>query len=419
MKHYWLRLAYLYYRALGASKVQAEWKVRQLAEKPERVSRGIEAHTERSRDRRFNCVCGQLLVAGEDRVCHRCGRRQFMPHALRRVFRVVGLGKHSDTPGTTLFFAITLIMFGVQLKYGSGGLMRPTGWLEHYELGATSKLFTLGGQPWRAVTYTWLHGGLMHLGFNLFVLMQIGPLVERSFGTGRFVFTYVLAGIGAAVIPAVLTGGRGVPVGWTVGASGAIFGLIGLSLVFGHRVGTAEGRHVRDEMIKWTVYTTVFGLLIGGVAHGAHFAGLACGAFFGAGLRPAHSSPKAAARSAYFGAVGVGLAGYSMYAWLTWLAAGAPAPTALPEQLAIELKIMTVKERGLERAFDGQSAALVSEAGKLVTLKAPMEKWLDYRRRFVAKCESFDRIDRELFRYLVGQRLREAPVEVQRMILEL
>ena len=108
----------------------------------------------------------------------------------------------------------------------------------------------------------------MHLGFNLFVLMQIGPLVERSFGTGRFLFTYVLAGVGAAVIPAMLSAGQGIPVGWTVGASGAIFGLIGLSLVFGHRVGTPEGRHVRDEMIKWTVYTTVFGLLMGGVAHG-------------------------------------------------------------------------------------------------------------------------------------------------------
>ncbi|MGC6416000.1 MAG: rhomboid family intramembrane serine protease [Bradymonadia bacterium] len=419
MKHFWLRLAYLYYRALGASKVQAEWKVRQLAQKPERVGREFETHTARSGDRRFNCVCGQLLVAGEDKSCHRCGRRQWMPHPVRKFLRILGLGRHSDTPGTTLFFSVTMIMFCVQLKYGSGGLMRPTGWLEHYELGATSKLFVLGGQPWRAVTYTWLHGGLMHLGFNLFVLMQIGPLVERSFGTGRFLFTYVLAGVGAAVIPAMLSAGQGIPVGWTVGASGAIFGLIGLSLVFGHRVGTPEGRHVRDEMIKWTVYTTVFGLLMGGVAHGAHFAGLACGALLGGVLRPAHSSPKAGARSGFFGAAGIGFAAYSMYAWLTWLAAGTPPPAALPEQLAVELKIMLVKERGVERALDDESARLIKEVKQLVTQRASVQEWVDCRQRLLRKRNTLKLLDKELFRFLVARELREASVETQRFMSEL
>ena len=72
----------------------------------------------------------------------------------------------------------------------------------------------------------------------------------------------------------------------TVGASGAIFGLIGVAMVYGHRVGTPQGRLIRNKMIEWTVICTLFGIGMGNVAHSAHFGGLASGGILAIFLTP-------------------------------------------------------------------------------------------------------------------------------------
>ena len=84
------------------------------------------------------------------------------------------------------------------------------------------------GDWWRLVTVMFLHNGVMHLALNLWALYQLGSIFETLFGSVRFLFTYVLSGLVASVASAALA--RGV----SVGASGAIFGVLG-ALIFSIR----------------------------------------------------------------------------------------------------------------------------------------------------------------------------------------
>ncbi|MFS0885836.1 rhomboid family intramembrane serine protease [Aeromicrobium sp. 179-A 4D2 NHS] len=84
------------------------------------------------------------------------------------------------------------------------------------------------GEYWRLLTAAFLHGGLLHLAFNMYALYLFGPFVEETLGRWRYIATYVTLAIGSSVFVYVLTDYR-VP---TIGASGAVFGLFGLALIF-------------------------------------------------------------------------------------------------------------------------------------------------------------------------------------------
>ena len=79
-------------------------------------------------------------------------------------------------------------------------------------------------QPWRLIMATFLHGSLMHIVFNMWVLMDIGPQIEELYGSARFFFIYVVTGIGGYLLSSTL-GGH-----FSVGGSGALLGLIGVLL---------------------------------------------------------------------------------------------------------------------------------------------------------------------------------------------
>ncbi len=190
---------------------------------------------------------------------------------------------------------------GVRLLFGLGAVLRASpeeGWHFSHE-------------PWRLVSYVFLHGGLMHLLFNVTALFQIGGLIERTFGGARALAVWLSTGAAAIALPGLLRGYTET----TVGASGAIFGLIGVAMVYGHRVGTAQGRQIRNKMVEWTVVCTLFGLGVGNVAHAAHFGGLAAGALLGLVLSPPRS-PAAEMRSvvaALVSAAVIAWASYSVY----------------------------------------------------------------------------------------------------------
>lgn len=93
-------------------------------------------------------------------------------------------------------------------------------------LGLTPALFWRG-YIWQPVTYMFLHGGIFHIFFNMFVLWMFGTALEATWGPRRFLKFYFICGIGAGLLNAVVTPGELVP---TVGASGAIYGLL---LAFG------------------------------------------------------------------------------------------------------------------------------------------------------------------------------------------
>jgi rhomboid protease GluP len=136
------------------------------------------------------------------------------------------------------------------------------------------------GQWWRLVTPIFIHLGLMHLLFNNIALFQIGPLIEESLGSQKFIFVYLACGI-VGNIGSYVFGIRG------AGASGAIFGLIGLAAVYGYRMGGIVGRSLMKQMAMWAG----IGLLMGAALHFDnvnHIGGLITGAALGFALSLEH-----------------------------------------------------------------------------------------------------------------------------------
>lgn len=144
--------------------------------------------------------------------------------------------------------------------------------------------FGAGFMPWQVITYGFLHGGLLHLGFNMLALYMFGGQIEQVFRSRRFLIYYlgcVFAAALAQLAMAALSGGPPLP---TVGASGGVFGLLlAYGLIFPQR--TVMLIFPPIPMPAW-LFVTLYGfaeLVLGvtgtqaGVAHFAHLGGMAAG----------------------------------------------------------------------------------------------------------------------------------------------
>ena len=145
----------------------------------------------------------------------------------------------------------------------------------------------LGGEWWRLVTAGFLHGGLLHIAMNSWALFDLGTQVEEIYGTSRLIVFYFLSSVFGFLAstwwsPSI-----------SMGASAALFGLIGAMIAIGVRHKTSLGAHIRAQYVRWAVYGLIFGLLPG-IDNAAHLGGLAAG--FGcayvAGLPRLESSPS-------------------------------------------------------------------------------------------------------------------------------
>jgi rhomboid protease GluP len=125
-------------------------------------------------------------------------------------------------------------------------------------------------QYWRWVTACFLHGGLLHIGFNMWALYDIGPLVESFYGGAKYLTLYLVTGICGYIVSGFF--------GYTsLGASGAILGLLGAMLAYGiRRSHTTAGRQLRNVASRWAIYVLVFSFLPG-VDIFAHIGGFCSG----------------------------------------------------------------------------------------------------------------------------------------------
>jgi membrane associated rhomboid family serine protease len=141
-------------------------------------------------------------------------------------------------------------------------------------------------QIWQLVSYGFLHGGLTHLLFNMFALFMFGSEIERVLGMQRYMIYYFVAVIGAAIAQLVVMAVTNAPPVPTVGASGAVFGiLLAFGMSFPHRRIMLLIPPI--PMPAW-LFVTLYGLIelaMGvfgtqkGVAHFAHLGGMAAGFF--------------------------------------------------------------------------------------------------------------------------------------------
>jgi membrane associated rhomboid family serine protease len=172
---------------------------------------------------------------------------------------------------TKTLIAINVLVFFVNLAQGST-LSRVSGSL--FEKGALyiGSSFTSGladGEWWRLITSAFLHGSLIHLGLNMLVLWIVGSPVEQAIGRGRYLALYFVSGLAGSAGALLFD-----PNAITVGASGAIYGILGAALVL-----ESQGSHVLGgQALGLIVFNLVLTFAIPNISIGGHLGGLAGGA---------------------------------------------------------------------------------------------------------------------------------------------
>lgn len=139
-----------------------------------------------------------------------------------------------------------------------------------WELGASLPWPGDLQQPWRFVMPTFLHASLMHLAFNMWVLMDIGHQIEELYGSARYFFIYVATGMGGYIL-------SGLVGSFSVGGSAALLGLIGLLLALTTNRRNAAMQMLRSQLIKWLIYIAIMGFVFRGIDNFAHLGGFLSG----------------------------------------------------------------------------------------------------------------------------------------------
>jgi len=167
-----------------------------------------------------------------------------------------------DALVTKTLIAVNVIVYLISAVQGNG-LNAPGGRLFF-------DMFLYGpavahGDWWRLITAAFLHASIIHIGFNMYVLWVIGAPVEQYLGRGRFIGLYFASGLAGSAGALVLT-----PLALTVGASGAIFGILGALLIIEWQT---TGRLAGNAM-TWIVINLALSFVISNVSIGGHVGGL-------------------------------------------------------------------------------------------------------------------------------------------------
>ena len=160
---------------------------------------------------------------------------------------------------------------------------------EVLSLGALIPALVAEGEAWRLVTSAFLHSGFVHLALNMLSLYFLGSFAEVTFGRSRFLALYLISGI-AGGLAYLYFGSFNAP---AVGASGAIFGLLGGVFGFAIRRGTFSMRNpIISQLLLLTALNLFLGATIPGVSNTAHIGGLLGGLVFGYLMAPTVYSQK-------------------------------------------------------------------------------------------------------------------------------
>jgi len=259
--------------------VSYQWQRR--IDRMKNAARGLFGGGENNQPRPKLCpACGSLVGIHATR-CHECGANLTFSLAAvsKKLSRLFG---EQEAPVTSALLVANIFMFGVSFlvlaAHGEAGGMRilwGMGGEASYRLGISGPYPIYGQHEWyRLITAMFLHGGLIHIGFNMMSLMQLGPALEELYGSARFFFLYVVTGAFGFFVSAFPIAFLG---HYSLGASGALLGLVGALLAVTTKRGGAFMRDLRARLISSVVILFMLGLSGMGLDNAAHFAGLAAG----------------------------------------------------------------------------------------------------------------------------------------------
>jgi rhomboid protease GluP len=213
--------------------------------------------------------CGKLIGVEEEK-CPFCGawRPGLFGYApvIQRLF-----GRHLDLISVIVSGCIVLYVVALALQpsaifqwHGSPFTILSPGTRALYQLGMTGGVAWQQHWWWTLLTAIYLHGGVLHILFNVMWIRNLGPSVDEAYGPARGFVVFSVAGAVGFLLSNIVAG---VP---SIGASGSIFGLLAALIVYGRRTGSSV---LTNQLWQWAIVMFVLGFFMGSVNNWAHAGG--------------------------------------------------------------------------------------------------------------------------------------------------
>jgi membrane associated rhomboid family serine protease len=251
-------------------------------------------------------ICGECMTPAP--VGQRCPEHSGRPQGVRRVAGGARRAAFEGTGGlvTKTLIGINILVYLVTVSQGRG-INDPGGSLfNKWILYGPS---VANGDWWRLITDAFLHASLIHIAFNMYFLWFVGTAVEHVLGRGRFLLVYLVSGLAGSAGALVVN-----PTTPTVGASGAIFGILGAALILERQRNYVLG----GQALGLIVINLILGFVIANISVGGHVGGLIGGALctlvlsrFGRG----HAAYGRLGLTGLAGVLGVGLLSIAVAYW--------------------------------------------------------------------------------------------------------
>jgi len=223
------------------------------------------------------CPQCRKLISSDEPVCPYCGTANPGSYWKRSLFAGSSLLR-IDPVRAIIIVNVAFYILSLLLDPTSLGLSaNPMNFLSPADgslflLGATGTLpIAAYGRWWTLISASFLHGGLLHIFFNMIALKQLAPFVLEEFGFHRFAILYLWTGVAGFFVSYL----AGVP--FTIGASASLCGLIGAILYYGKSRGGFYGEQIYRQAMGWVVGLVLFGLFFPGINNWAHGGGLVSG----------------------------------------------------------------------------------------------------------------------------------------------
>jgi rhomboid protease GluP len=223
------------------------------------------------------CPNCRKLISNDEPICPYCGTARpgaFWKGKILGGFSLLYLNPVKVIIGlNAAFYLFSLLINPAAMGLSANPMtfLSPSG-ESLFLLGATGTLpIATYGRWWTLVSASFLHGGLLHIFFNMMALRQLAPFILDEFGFHRFAILYVWTGVAGFFLSYL----AGVP--FTIGASASLCGLIGAILYYGKSRGGFYGEQIYRQAMGWVVGLVLFGLFFPGINNWAHGGGLVSG----------------------------------------------------------------------------------------------------------------------------------------------
>jgi membrane associated rhomboid family serine protease len=251
-------------------------------------------------------ICTECMTPAP--VGQRCPEHSGRPQGVRRVTTGARRTAFEGTGAlvTKTLIGINLLVYLITVAQGPG-LNNPGGSL-------FGKWILFGpavadGDWWRLITSTFLHASLIHIAFNMYFLWFVGTAVEHALGRGRFLLVYFVSGLAGSAGALVVN-----PKTPTVGASGAIFGILGAALVLERQRNYVLG----GQALGLIVINLILSFVIANISVGGHIGGLIGGVLCTlvlSGFGRGHAAYGRLGVAGVAGVLGVGLLSVAVAYW--------------------------------------------------------------------------------------------------------